>query len=94
METADLLKVGSHRTRAYSVARAYSRQSKYGKCAHILFRLGNSNKIHYHRQFCALIVRKTFHILVNVGTSELYKNINGPLNNLFSYEQCVLSDKL
>ena len=39
-----------------------------------------------------LIVRKTLHI--NVGSSELYKNMNYPLNKLLNYEQCVLSDKL
>ena len=31
------IKVGSHRTRAYSVARAYSRQSKYKKNVHLSF---------------------------------------------------------
>ena len=31
---------------------------------------------------------------LDVRTSELYKNIKCQLNKLFSYEQCVLSDKL
>ena len=36
--TAELqVKVGPHRTRAYSVARAYSNQSKYEKNVHISF---------------------------------------------------------
>ena len=83
---------GSHMTQAYSVARAYSRQSKYENCAHILFRLGISNKIHDHRLFYVLITRKTLHL--NVRTSELYKNMNCPLDKLFSYELCVLNDEL